>query len=73
MRFSFTLLFLLQSSNAFLAPSGHASTRTVGLKMSSQQDEVAALRAAAAKAREDAERLAKVRHRVQFLGLFGFV
>lgn len=60
MRCALFLFLLLESSNAFLAPVGKAASRGVRMNLSAQEDEVAALRAAAAKAREDAERLAKV-------------
>lgn len=60
MRCALFWFLLLESSNAFLAPTSRVTiSRKIGLNLSAQQDEVAALRAAAAKAREDAERLAK--------------
>lgn len=51
--------FLLASGSAFLAPTAKVLPKS-HLKLSSKDDDVAALRAAAAKAREEAERLSKV-------------
>ncbi|CAB9524979.1 expressed unknown protein [Seminavis robusta] len=58
MNFRALLLFLaLERSFAFLAPTSQVAARSkVGLNLAAE-DEVAALRAAAAKAREDADRL----------------
>lgn len=58
------LLSFMGASNAFTIPNsamGTRSTRTfsTGLRMSSTENEVAALRAAAQKARDEAQRLAK--------------
>jgi len=65
------LLTIAGSAQAFTMPSGPRTTfisnhvavpkKSSVLKMSSVDDEVAALRAAAQKAREDAQKLAKVR------------
>jgi len=73
MKFSLaTSSLLLSSTYAFLAPSNTATKMVQNhqqmnsmLKMSSDQnDEVAAFRAAAAKARDEAERLSKVSRKV---------
>lgn len=61
MKFLLAFSLLLASSDAFLAPTNRATSgRQMGVKMAAENAEVAALRAAAAKAREDADRLAKV-------------
>ena len=54
------LLLVLDGSSAFLAPARSTASRRIRLNLSAQEDEIAALRAAAAKAREDAERMSRV-------------
>lgn len=54
-----TSAFSMHSHNAVLMNSRASSNRNV-LKMSAVDDEVAALRAAAQKARDEAKKLAKV-------------